>query len=213
MQLSKIRSNRKREKRAMRGLKLLSSIMAMIVVVAVAAACGIGRGTTLGSVAEDLRESSVNIRWNNLKRAMALYPDPANLVNFPLRQALVKYSERQDMVNHPYYVYLMDFEGDYIGYFVAEVMPQSTCNFLGSTEDIRSNSEGKVVVTAPSYDGVFYGGGGSSAACNSLFFFDQNTDALIGFNVPAFLFSDVPLVLDAQPQLIYPDGTVGIGGS
>lgn len=187
------------------------SILAMLMVVLIFSACT--ANTSIGkSTAELLREGSVNVRWKNLERAMSLFPDPANLSNFPLRGALLKYVDRQDQLNHPWYVYLMDMEGDYIGYFVAEVMPQSTCNFLGSTEDIRSSENGKVVVTAPSYDGIFYGGGGASAACNSLFFFDQNTDALIGFNVPAYLFSDVPLVLDAQPQLIYPD-PVGVGGT
>jgi hypothetical protein len=86
--------------------------------------------------------------------------------------------------------------GEVYGYFVGKTYPQSACNFLSSSQRFENGHE----IVAPSLDGVFYGGGGSSAACNSMFFFDVSTNALVTFVAPAWFASDVPLKIDA-PRL------------
>lgn len=146
----------------------------------------------------DLREQAISDRWSNFKRAVAKFPAPTQLSNFPMRKSLIKFTQRQDLVNHPWYIYVMGMNGEPVGYFIGETYPQNACNFLSSTEDIRSGDTGKVVVTAPSYDGMFYGGGGASGACDTYFTFDVVTDAMYTFKAPFFFASDVPLELNVQ---------------
>jgi hypothetical protein len=156
------------------------------------------------SEAEKMRESAVNDRWNAFSRAQSLFPVPY-LTNFPLRQALIKFTTRQDQVNHPWYTYLLTMDGTPIGFFTTQTYPISNCDFLSSTDDIRSDGNGKVVVVAPSYDGMFYGGGGSSAACQDEFFFDTVTDAMYTFGGPVIhITSDQPIQIWANAPPVQP---------
>jgi hypothetical protein len=150
-----------------------------------------------GEPGENNRKDAVTTREKTFDRAEHAYPIYVPQ-NFPIRQALIEFTERQDMINHPWYIYLMGMDGTYIGYYVGKTYPVNACNFLSSTEIVDSSKNGKVVLTAPSLDGIFYGGGGSSAACESLFFFDVNTNAMITFSVPTWFASDVPLQVEAK---------------
>lgn len=146
---------------------------------------------------EKQRSDAVDKRGKVFHRAEKKYPIPDQaLNNFPLRQALVKMTEREDLVNHPWYVYILGENGNVIGYYVAQHSPVNSCNFLSSTEDTDNDSG--VVLTAPSLDGVYYGGGGASAGCDSWFFFDAATDAMIRVRGMAFYTADSPLNLDAK---------------
>lgn len=144
------------------------------------------------------RKKSIEERVETLAKAEKVIPVPS-LENFPIREALVEYTKRQDMVNHPWYTYLLGDNGNYIGYYVTRTGPISTCNFLGSTEIVDSTQNGKVVLTAPSLDGIFYGGSGASATCG-FFFFDYTTNALAVISPgQKFLTFDAPLALEVKP--------------
>ena len=179
--------------------KRLTLILLVPLILVVFAACDPQSGTGV----DQNRKEAVESRETTLDRAEAAHPAPTDLTNFPIRGALVKFTERQDMVNHPWYIYILaPMTGQPIGYFVGQTYPVSACNFLSSTERIveDENETGMVVVQSPSYDGIFYGGGGASAACNTMFFFDVTTDAMMTFSADLWFASDVPLNLDV-PRL------------
>lgn len=151
------------------------------------------------STADQQRERSVDSRAQNFSKAEKVAPLPKS-VNFPIRKALVAFTERQDMIDHPWYVYILADTGNMIGYYVAKTVPINACDFLSSTEDVRSpEDEGNVVLTAPSLDGVFYGGGGASAGCDAWFFFDSATNALVQIRGVNFYTADQPLRVEAKP--------------
>lgn len=157
-------------------------------------------GVTLAACGDDdtasqQREAAVEDRAEAMEVAESLHPAP-DPENFPIREALVKFTERQDLINHPWYIYILGMNGNYVGYFVGQTYPVNACNFLSSTEDIRGNSNTKVVVTAPSYDGVYYG----NSQCDVYFFFDVETDAMHTFQASMWFASDIPLDLDV-PRL------------
>ena len=160
--------------------------------------------TAVGCTTEDQsvknRKDAVEQRNEVFARARAMAPEPA-LSNFPTRKALVEFTERQDMLDHPWYVYILSDTGNAIGYYVAKTRPVNSCNFLSSTEDIRSNG---VVATAPSLDGIYYGGSGASAGCDEWFFFDSATNALIEIRGVKFFTADQPLRLEAEPIQVVP---------
>ncbi len=143
------------------------------------------------------RIDSIETRTEQFAKAEVLYPVP-NQENFPLREQLVKFTERQDLINHPTYVYILADTGQIVGYYVAKTFPVSICAFLSSTEDVRTSSHGNLILTAPSLDGIYYGGAGSSSACNGWFFFDQATDALIEIIGVNIFVSDQPLQVDVE---------------
>ncbi len=148
----------------------------------------------------DARERAVAQRNENFERAERLYPNPRP-ENFPLRDALVKFTMRQDEINHPWYVYVLGNNGNLIGYYVAQTVPINACNFLSSTEAlwVDVNNDLSQVLTAPSLDGIYYGGGGAAAGCDSWFFFDSATDALIQIRGVNWYAADQPLKVAAEP--------------
>lgn len=162
-----------------------------------------------GQIAQQNRLTSVDQRAENFKKAADLYPQPQQ-ENFPLRQALVKYTERQDLVNHPWYIYIKNVcyqcpGGISYQYFIGQTYPLSTCDFLGSTEEVQNakitgdngNALSTVVVKAPSLDGIYYGGSGAEGGCD-YFFFEQATDAMEVIHHDEHWFvSDKLLLLDA----------------
>lgn len=187
-------------------LKLLAGlalIPAMILIAALASGCN---GHSAGS-GQPIADSSVSQRNSNYQVAVAKYPPPTQQ-NFPLRQALIKYTQRQDLLNHPWYIYVANDcylckDGIAYQYYVGQTYPLSTCDFLGSTEDVQKYEHGDTglavtTLTAPSLDGIYYGGSGATGGCD-YFFFDAGTDALqvIQHDWKWFV-SDHPLLLDAK---------------
>jgi hypothetical protein len=169
--------------------RFLGLVVVLVVGMGILAACG---GQT---EQDDAREQSVEMREDTFEQAVLLHPVPP-MENFPLREALVEFASRQDRVGTIYYVYLVDMNGQPYGYFTGQTYPINTCNFLSSSERIVWNSETDPVVSAPSLDGMFYGGAESSAACDLYFFFDSATDAMHVFKAQNFFVSDQPLNLD-----------------
>lgn len=175
-------------------MRRLALIVPLAVVVAfLLSACG---GST-NSELQSQRKDSVRTRAAAFARAERAVPIPKTN-NFPLRKALAKMTARQDLVNHPWYVYILGMNGNIIGYYVAQTVPVNACNFLSSTEVVDSTSNGKVILTAPSLDGIFYGGGGTSSGCDAWFFFDAATDALIQIRGMNYYAVDQPLNVDAK---------------
>lgn len=149
--------------------------------------------------AEQARKDSIEHRTEVFQQAERLLPLPKP-ENFPLREALIKYTERQDAINHPWYIYILGMNGNPIGYFVGKTYPQNICNFLSSTEEVRVyDSDGVAVLTAPSLDGIYYGGGGAKGTCDAWFFFDVTTDAMQVISGLPYFVSDAPLALNVQP--------------
>ncbi len=132
-------------------------------------------------------------------RAEAQYPLPQPN-NFLARKMLVKYTNRQDIPDHPFYIYVLSDVGTIIGYYVSQAAPVNVNAFLSSTEDV-SMGNGRVVLQAPSLDGIYYGGAGASGG-NNWFFFDAQTDALIILYDVKLFVADQPLKVDAKPILV-----------
>lgn len=171
----------------------LWAIVSMIVVLAAITVTSVAIGYS-GPSPSDARKNAVESRADAFNRATKLYPDPGkNMTNFPLRKALVEFTQREDMTNHPWYVYILGDNGNTIGYYVAKAAPENSCNFLSSTEDVYGSSNGNLKMQSPSYDGVYYGG----SACDEWFFFDATTNALIKIRGVKFYTADQPLKLDA----------------
>lgn len=169
-------------------------------IVVIVLMCGLGIGV-LGACNESQgtqnNKTAVSQREDVFDTAQKVAP-VITPVNFPIRKALVEFTVRQDQINHPWYIYLQNYQGEVYGYYVGSTYPISTCNFLSSSERVRNGSgDTELVLQAPSLDGIFYGGSGASAACQSLFFFDVTTNALITFSSPFWFASDSPLDLDA----------------
>lgn len=149
------------------------------------------------------RNDSVDKRVDTMNRAEASHPTPYT-ENFPLRQLLVEYTNRTDMLNHPWYNYIMAENGQITHYFVSASIPVSTNAFLGSTESIYRSDDGTVVVAAPSLDGIYYGGGGSIGSDNGWIFKDSTTGAILVIHcyTGTLISVDAPLMLETEPMLM-----------
>lgn len=155
------------------------------------------------STQETQRDRSIEARAESFARAEDLVPIPRN-ENFPLRAVLAEYTVRQDLVNHPWYTYILNDLGAVTHYFVSTAVPVNSCAFLGSTEDVRDDDDGNLVLTAPSLDGIYYGGSGAASACNGWIFIDAATGVLgMAFGMKIMTF-DAPLILETEPTLIQP---------
>lgn len=182
----------------MRGkVKIFGLVLAALALLSVAATCD--RLETTGG--EQSRKEAVGARWQNFERSETLHPAPLQQ-NFPLRALLVEYTKRQDLVNHPWYTYVLGENGNAVYYFVSTTLPVNVCAFLSATEDIKINSYGNMVLTAPSLDGIYYGGAGASASCNGWIVKDAATNAMGIIYGDKLLVFDQPLILDTEPVRI-----------
>lgn len=177
--------------------KLALVLLGLVVVgatLSLGSACGNDKLT-------EQRRNSVETRAEMMARAEALIPAPET-ENFPLRRVLAEYTRRQDLINHPWYTYIMSDTGAITHYFISTTVPVSTNAFLGSTEDVRRYDDTPYVLTAPSLDGIYYGGAGSTSNMNGWIFIDAATGAMgIAYGQKILTF-DAPLILQTEPQLI-----------
>ncbi|OGY23555.1 MAG: hypothetical protein A2126_03005 [Candidatus Woykebacteria bacterium GWB1_45_5] len=175
---------------------LATAILAISVVFLTAATCE-------GGESSRQREESIETRAEMFARAKAKIPIPRT-ENFPLRAVLAEYTRRQDLINHPWYTYIMSDDGRVTHYFVSTAVPVNSCAFLSSTEDVETQYEGDPVLTAPSLDGIYYGGSGAASACNGWIFIDAATGVMgMAFGTKIMTF-DAPLILETEPILIRP---------
>ena len=133
--------------------------------------------------------NNIELREDIFLQAQASYPIPIPS-DFPLRKDLVEFTLRQARPG-PWYVYIQTDAGTYTAYYVAKNKPQNACNFLSET----TTWSGTYVRQAPSLDGVYYGGTGASGACDSWFWFDAATGALVETRFKTTV-SDQPLAID-----------------
>lgn len=171
----------------MRRLSVTTAALAALVFAVTA--CG-------NSTQQQQINDSVNARAATFARAEAAWPLPRT-VNFPLRETLVAMTQRDDLTNHPWYVYILGMNGNVIGYYVSKTDPVNACDFLSSTQDTKVNDN--YPVASPSLDGIYYGGSGSTAGCDAWVFLDESTNALVKIRGLPFYVADQPLNLDAQP--------------
>lgn len=180
----------------MRNKVVAVAILAVFAVIFMGASCE-------GDKASRQRDQSIETRTEMFARAEAKIPIPRT-ENFPLRTVLAEYTRRQDLLNHPWYTYIMNDFGTVTHYFVSTAVPVNSCAFLSSTEDVVTKHEGTIVLTAPSLDGIYYGGAGASAACNGWIFIDAATNVMgLAFGMHIMTF-DAPLILETEPILIQP---------
>lgn len=175
--------------------RLTTLIVAVLAVVLLVGATACEEGN---DKAKEQRNRSIQTRADTFARAEAKVPVP-HTENFPLRSLLRVMTEREDMVNHPWYTYVLADTGQTLGYYVTKTPPMNKCNFLSSTEEVRYSDYGNMVLTAPSLDGIYYGGGGASGACNQWVMQDYSTGALITLGDVKYFVADRPLNLDAEP--------------
>lgn len=179
-------------------IKILGVLLVMLAIGLVVTAASCDNETPGG---EESRRQAISARWQNFERAEALHPAPIQ-ENFPLRALLVEYTQRQDLVNRPWYTYVLGQNGNAVYYFVSTTLPVNVCAFLSATEDIKLNSYGNMVLTAPSLDGIYYGGAGASASCSGWIVKDAATNAMGIIYGDKLLVFDQPLILDTEPVRI-----------
>jgi hypothetical protein len=178
-------------------LQVIGAIIAILCVsMLLLTSCETGNPT-----ASQQRTESINFRSDMWNRAEAKYPLPYTK-NFPLRGVLYEYTLRQDMVNHPWYTYILSDYGTITAYFVSTTLPVSTSAFLSSTEDLTSWNGEPVVLTAPSLDGMYYGGSGSTTSNSGWIFIDATTGAMGVIYACKIITFDAPLILETEPLLI-----------
>lgn len=155
------------------------------------------------SPSDKQRNQAVAMRGDTLARAEAKVPVRPS-VNFPVRAVLEEYNWRIDQLNHPWYTYILNDLNVATHYFVSTTVPVNSCAFLSSTEDVRDDDDGNLVLTAPSLDGIYYGGSGAAAACNGWIFIDAGTGIMgLAFGVHVLTY-DAPLILETEPVRIQP---------
>ena len=181
----------------------VASLMLVLCIIGVAVAgCSFSNAD---QKANEQREDAIQQRADIFARAQAAIPVP-QVTHFLARQTLAKYVERQDVPSHLFYIYVLSDFGTCMGYYVAQSAPVNVNAFLSSTESVYDNSNGIAVTTAPSIDGIFYGGSGSSQGGDNWFFFDSESDALVMLYGLKMFVSDQPLNIDA-PRL-HPGGAL-----
>lgn len=151
------------------------------------------------NAAEQARRANVAAQQDVMARATAAVPVP-RVNNFLTRQNLSQWMKRMDDPAKTWYVYVLGDNGAKLGYYVASTYPQTTCTFMTPPQEVREHRVGGgsgpnpvTVTTAPALDGVYYGAGG---ACDTYFFFDAASDAMIQITGMKIWTSDVPLNLD-----------------
>lgn len=182
----------------MRKLTFERGLLALIVVVLLGlVSASMVRAGALDTSPSDNRKQAVESRNAAFNRAKSLIPDPQTK-NFPLRKMLRDMTEREDMIHHPWFIYILGDNGNVIGYYVGKTVPINGCDFLSSTEDVWTNDKGSQKMQSPSYDGIYYG----NSDCNVWVFEDAATNAVIKIGGMKFYVADQPLKLASNPVQI-----------
>lgn len=143
-------------------------------------------------------EEQEQARSTTMERAHASVP-MHRTTNFVTRETVNRFMQRTDQPDKTFYVYVMGDNANIIGYYVSRGRPVNICTFLTPPDRVeyryRSGSMAGAVRAAPGMDGVYYGSG----ACDSNYFFDAATDALIEVHGLKMFLADQPLSIDAEP--------------
>lgn len=156
-----------------------------------------------GVTACDLPEPSASqkqeaARDNVMERANAKVPVPQT-DNFVTREMIAEYMRRMDEPNKTFFVYVVANTGAVMGYYTTNGAPVSICAFLAPPDKVEERYGGSDLVRkAPGVDGVYYSGGG----CDTYYFFDANSDAMVQVKGLNLFVSDQPLSIEAEPITI-----------
>lgn len=135
----------------------------------------------------------------NADRAVPAY----QATNFVVRNTVNEYMRRMDEPNKIFYLYVISDVGTPIGYYVARTPAVNICTFMTPPERVESHRPPGGNTTylkrqAPALDGVFYGQG----ACNTEYFFDAETDAMIQIQGLNLFISDQPIQNIDAPKFV-----------
>lgn len=131
-----------------------------------------------------------------LDRADAAVPTPV-INNFIARKTVAEFMKRMDQPNKLFYVYIVADPGNIIGYYVSRGKPVSSCLNMTPPDKVQRvrHERTAVVRTAPNLNGLYNAGSG---ACNSTYFFDAETDALVEISGLNLFTTDQPLDIEAE---------------
>lgn len=159
----------------------------------------------LGLVACTSNESSSSQRERQSREGSyetQVANQPAHSMAYsPSRNAINFWIDTWDAEGKLAYVYLLNINGDTIGYYVLKGLPVSYCAGLTPPYDFvdPEGDGGSFQVAAPGVDGVFYSGG----QCNQYYGIDATTDTYMEFSIGNgmnYLLSEEPLPRqDAEP--------------
>jgi hypothetical protein len=146
-------------------------MLALVAAVATLAAC-----TSSGNKGQ---KAESRTQQSNYDKLVAQYP--AHTMNYsPTRKTINFWIDTWSKPGQLAYVYLMNSNGDFTGYFVFQGPPVSMCTALTPTYQIKTKGDsGQVVVPAPSIDGAYYSGG----ECNTYYGKDAQTGAYVEFTI------------------------------
>lgn len=140
------------------------------------------------------RQQNQQVQEGLMQRANRAVPVP-QLNNFLSREAVAKQIKRLDEKGKLFYVYLLADNGQQIGYYVSNTRPVATCTLLTPAEEQVGNGNGANVMRTPGLGGTY----SPNPSCNSVFFFDAETDTYIEIAGLNYFVSDQPLSLKAEP--------------
>lgn len=151
--------------------KVISSLIAIILL---ASACGEVSGQ------DSAQEQETESRQGSYEALVGAQPAPT--MNYsPTRETVSAWIETWDTPGQVAFTYLLNFDGDAIGYYVLQGPPVSYCAALTPTYELlpwrHGDTRGYIEVPAPGVDGVYYSGG----QCIQYYGIDATTGSLVEF--------------------------------
>ncbi len=144
------------------------------------------------------RDQGEKVQEEIMQRAVKAVPVP-QVNNFSTRKVVAKWMKRMDTPEKLWYIYIISDAGSFIAYHVGKNRPVNICTLMTPPDrEVSTRGSGaNPLGAAPALDGVFYLSGG----CNSNYFFDAETDALVELQSSMkYLTYDQPLAVEA-PRL------------
>lgn len=162
------------------------------------AVIGLAGCKDLNDKSEELREDGLEEQTEVLNAARNAVPTP-KMRNYLVRKAVREYMNRLDAPQKTFYTYIFADNGQTMGYYVGQSKPISGCTLMTPPDQIFQDNghldrDGQVIA-APNLNGVYSPGG----QCDTYFFFDASTDALVEIRDFKYISADQPLSIKADP--------------
>ena len=147
---------------------------------------------------EELREEGLEEQTEVLAAARSAVPTP-KMRNYLVRKAVREYMMRLDSPQKTFYTYIFADNGQSMGYYVGQSKPISGCTLMTPPDQIYMDNnivdQDGQVIAAPNLNGVY----NPTGSCDTYFFFDAATDALIEIRGFKYFSADQPLNVEAEP--------------
>lgn len=177
----------------MRSMKI-RIVAILLAIVALGAACS-------GGGSKDNEKSDAKSRDKTVNELIS--EQPAETMDYsPSRNTINKWITTWGEPGKLSYVYLVNTNGDTVGYYILEGLPVSYCASITRNYDVRNGSgDTELVLPAPGVDGVWYSGG----QCQTYYGFDaesgQYLEWFAGMGLAQLVYSEPleRLSIDAQP--------------